>query len=152
MALKKGSYFTCNVCKEEFWRKPSAIQKGQNKFCSRNCFFVGQKGSKKQFGYRPHVVGKNNPNWRGGVTPTIQKIRNSKEMKEWRLHIFRRDNWTCQKCGVRSSKNKYVYIEAHHIKPFATFPELRFEITNGITLCKACHYKEPKGKEIWKIK
>ena len=104
------------------------------------------------FGHRPHVVGKNNPNWKGGVTPLIHKIRNSKEMANWRNSVFTRDNWTCQKCGVRSSKNKYVYIEAHHIKPFATFPELRFEITNGMTLCKECHYKEPKGREILCLK
>lgn len=28
---------------------------------------------------------------------------------------------------------------AHHIKPFRDFTELRYEIKNGITVCKECH-------------
>ena len=42
-------------------------------------------------------------------------------------------------------------IEAHHIKRFAFFPELRFEITNGITLCKKCHNKTRMKEENFEI-
>jgi predicted restriction endonuclease len=65
---------------------------------------------------------------------SAEEIRRSTEYKQWRSAVFERDNYTCQRCGSRGVK-----INAHHIKPFATFPELRTDVDNGITLCTACH-------------
>jgi hypothetical protein len=44
---KRGASFICEVCSKEFWRKPSAIAKGDNKFCSKACYFNWQKGRKR---------------------------------------------------------------------------------------------------------
>ena len=33
-----------------------------------------------------------------------------------------------------------IKLHADHIKPYANYPELRLEITNGRTLCVPCHY------------
>lgn len=98
-----------------------------------NRYWLGKK--------QPHHQGENNVNWRGGVTSEHEKIRKSVEYKEWRKSVFERDKYTCQVCSVRSEKGKRVYLEADHIKPFALYPDLRFEISNGRTLCKECHYK-----------
>lgn len=47
LAVKHGSFFSCIVCGSQFWRKPSAIAKGDNKFCSKSCYFIWQRGRHK---------------------------------------------------------------------------------------------------------
>jgi len=84
-------------------------------------------------------VGENNPSWKGGITPLNAKIRTSFEYKLWRKSVFERDNYTCIWCGIRSQKGISAVLHADHIKPFALFPELRFAIDNGRTLCVNCH-------------
>ena len=85
------------------------------------------------------IESKNHPNWQGGITPINQKIKNSEKYKLWRETIFKRDNYTCIWCGAKSGKGKRVYLQADHIKPFSLYPELRFAIDNGRTLCRDCH-------------
>ncbi len=79
--------------------------------------------------------GANNPRWNGGIEKVKDK-RNTIEYREWRLMVFGRDNFTCQDCGKRGT-----YLEAHHIKKWKYYPQLRFKVSNGITLCKICHKK-----------
>jgi hypothetical protein len=84
----------------------------------------------------PQISGENHHNWKGGVNPVNDSIRKSIEFRLWRESVFARDNWTCQKCKARGDS-----INAHHICNFARYPELRFAIDNGVTLCKECHTK-----------
>jgi len=95
---------------------------------------------------RIDIVKEKNGNWKGGITTINEKLRKAEEYIIWRWLIFERDNYTCQECG-----NKGCYISAHHIKPFATNPKLRLVMSNGVTLCRKCHSKKPKGKEIYKL-
>ncbi len=75
-------------------------------------------------------------NWSGNSVSESIRIRNSFEMKLWRESIFKRDNWTCTECSQVGGQ-----LNAHHIKPFSLFPELRLAIDNGTTLCLVCHKK-----------
>ena len=81
----------------------------------------------------------NGSNWKGGITSENKVIRKSLEYKLWRTAVFERDNYACLWCGKRSGNGSTVILNADHIKPFALFPELRFAIDNGRTLCVECH-------------
>ncbi len=80
------------------------------------------------------------PNWKGGVSflyhTERQILMNQSKYKIWRELVFIRDNWTCQECFQRG-----FILNAHHDKSWKDFPELRFEVNNGITLCLDCHLK-----------
>ncbi len=80
------------------------------------------------------LKGEKSPAWKGGVSTINHCIRNSFQYAKWRKAIFERDNYTCQECHDRGGK-----LHADHIKPFAYYPELRFELNNGRTLCVPCH-------------
>lgn len=121
---KKGIIGKCLICGKEFKVADWEIKKGRGKFCSKKCWY----------NYLNESGGKNHPHWKGGITPLNQKIKNGIEYRLWREAVYSRDNWTCQECGTRGGR-----LNAHHIKPFAKFPELRFAIDNGITLCIKCH-------------
>lgn len=79
-------------------------------------------------------LGEKRYNWKGGITPSRVRLRNSLEMKLAREECFERDDYTCQSCGKRGGR-----LNAHHIWPFHRFPDLKFEVNNLVTLCKKCH-------------
>jgi 5-methylcytosine-specific restriction endonuclease McrA len=78
----------------------------------------------------------NHWNWKGGITPERKILYFSNEYRLWRNAVFERDNYTCVWCGKHGSR-----LQADHIKPWSVYPELRFSIDNGRTLCKSCHMK-----------
>jgi hypothetical protein len=58
--------------------------------------------------------------------------------KKWRKAVYVRDKFRCQMPGCARSCRK---MNAHHIRKWASFPELRFIVSNGVTLCRICHDK-----------
>ena len=67
--------------------------------------------------------------------------RKSNEYKDWRISVFERDGYKCQICGKVGGT-----LNAHHIKHFKDYPNLWFNLDNGITLCEECH-REVHRKE-----
>ena len=65
------------------------------------------------------------------------RLWNTPEMMEWRLKVFTKDSFTCVVCGDNRGGN----LNAHHKLSWKDYPEYRFDINNGITLCKKCHIK-----------
>ena len=122
----------CCQCGDNFISK---YLQGIHKFCSISCAAI-YNGNKARGVKRPEMSGEKSPFWRGGVTPENELQRKGIDYKKWRTDVFKRDNYTCQHCGQVGGK-----LNADHIKPFAYFKELRFDINNGRTLCVNCHKK-----------
>ncbi len=68
----------------------------------------------------------------------------TEEYKEFRKRVLERDKYTCQHCGKSGTKLNPLQVE--HLKPKATYPELIFEMSNCIVLCRSCHSKQPSTK------
>lgn len=125
LRTKEPKIAICIYCKNEFIVPK---KRPDQKFCSFEC-------------YRKSIKGNGSFHWKGGKTTENKRLRNSAKFKKWRKSVFERDNYTCQKCGASKT-----YIEPHHIKLFSKYPELRFSISNGITLCRYCHQLKHKHK------
>lgn len=130
---------TSKFCSWECWsdRAPMATCPGcgtsfkayaGRKYCSLNC--------------SAHRTGEDAPAWKGGASLINDRARYANELREWRLAVYRRDNFRCRDCGTKG------YINAHHIKYWSTHPELRFDVDNGITLCVDCHWRVHGKKRI----
>lgn len=154
----------CEHCGKEFRSSPSDNQK----FCSAKCGNASESRSRKssentkrqwqnplsraltllgiqrrseseEWRNAPHFQrGENHPRYKGNAR--AREIAMGRyDYKAWRNAVFQRDDYTCQECGTRGRR-----LNAHHIKKWADYPELRFDVDNGITLCEDCHNKIPK--------
>jgi 5-methylcytosine-specific restriction endonuclease McrA len=123
---KEAFHFPCGVCGEAVYTQPAQLKYRARSTCSTACRSVlarrRAEKRRQEFGYTKHQLDR--------------LARYSPEAEKWRKAVFERDDYTCQECGVRGT-----YLEADHIKPFGFFPELRYELSNGRTLCRPCHDK-----------
>lgn len=167
MKLKPIKKKRCKYCKKTFKKHVDLGYKAWEKrmFCSVSClhsyikefgaFNIGttlgrpaNSGSFKKGEHRNPSTefdgsysGSKHWNWKGGITKEHDAIRTSAEIKKWKKNVFERDNYTCVWCGSRNGRGKKVVLNADHIKPFAKYPDLRFDLDNGRTLCIDCHKK-----------
>lgn len=124
-----GSYWKGKKLSKEHAEKIAAAHQGHKRGGwklsdeARNAMSERFKGDKSTF-------------WRGGLASSNAIARSSAKYKDWRKSVFDRDNYTCCECGARGVK-----LNADHIKPFALYEELRYELSNGRTLCVPCHKK-----------
>ena len=88
---------------------------------------------------------------KNGVSEVIEKIgklhlkkpsknnqkngRTNGKYKAWRKAVYERDYYTCRVCGRKG------YLNAHHIRGYTRHKNLRYEVRNGFTMCRWCHYK-----------
>jgi 5-methylcytosine-specific restriction endonuclease McrA len=111
-----------------------------SKWCNDNLDKVKERGKK--------IRGENHYLWKGGTTILNQSIRRMTECIYWQRAVKKRDG-KCMKCG------KEKQLEAHHKKSLkeiikeynitnrdeARKCENLWDLNNGITLCRKCHYE-----------
>jgi 5-methylcytosine-specific restriction endonuclease McrA len=126
----------CNFCLKELTKHHCHLRP-QN-FCDRECYrlsLIGRVQSCETRTKRSLSLSNDKaPTWKGGHSRQYKRGYKSEQFKHWRIAVFKRDAFTCQNCLVHGG-----YLTAHHIKSFAKFPDLRYEISNGTTLCEPCH-------------
>lgn len=123
---------TCLICDFTF-NKPKQYSRKQwdeKKYCSSKCF--GKVLSKLKKGKKPW-------NYRG--ISSQNKLERQRFRKEIQKLVFERDDYTCQLCGIRGG-----VLQVDHIKSWADYVELRFNMENCRTLCVSCHYQITYGR------
>lgn len=116
------------VC--EYCGKPYTIADGRalsvfkkQKFCSKPC---ADKGGLRYFG-------PDNNKWTGNPRKRHRPSRHA----AWARAVISRDSATCRRCGCSG-----VEMHAHHIVSYKDDAALRWDVTNGETLCFSCHWAE----------
>lgn len=82
-----------------------------------------------------HNRGPLHPLWKGGNAREQQRDRKSPGYQTWRRFVRERADGLCESCQQSHPRR----MHAHHIKRFATHPELRLDPDNGVWLCDDCH-------------
>lgn len=77
------------------------------------------------------------PRYVDGSSPERQRMYSRSEGIQFLQAVYRRDNWTCKCCGEKKGGKRT--LAAHHLKPWAGHPELRFDMSNVVSLCVRCH-------------
>lgn len=144
--LREG-FFLREVGKKTRFKKDHGFDKKTIKKMSSSAKKKGlippsRKGEKVSLEYRrelsKRMAGKRSNFYKDGLgflrRSDRQQTMGTVEYKIWRDLVFERDNYTCVNCGMKG-----CCLEADHIKPWVLYPELRYEVHNGRTLCRPCH-------------
>lgn len=116
-----------------FWLKKHGIQ-ARDMATIRKGKHWGAVGSKNpMFG----KLGSLNPRFVDGSSPERQRLYAQSKGREFVKAVYGRDGFKCRRCGAPKGKPKSLH--AHHIKPWAGNPDLRFDVGNAVTLCRPCH-------------
>ena len=164
-----GNIVKCFRCGKEFNRKPFAANKSKHNFCCKECYTKFQTGKpslrrnrikknceicgkemmvipaeikKRRFcsfkckyiWFGKTFCGENHPRWKGDKCKKKNE-RSDPAYQNWVSQIKRRDGWKCR----ISNQDCSGYCIVHHILSWKDYPELRYNINNGITLCQAHH-------------
>ena len=133
---KTGKWVTCPTCGKKVWKKLYFIKRSKELFCSSKCHNLSKKGKTPENfemfrAKSPFRKGKENINWKGGISPYPREWKGSIRQKVWA-----RDKSTCQLCGKVAKEGEDCLV-VHHID----FNKVNCKIDNLQLLCRSCHMK-----------
>jgi hypothetical protein len=96
-------------------------------------------------------MGEAGGNWKGGVSVSNRRERQSREYREWRAAALELRGDKCQDCGAVDGYacgccGTRVKLHVHHVYSFAKHREKRFDPSNSEVLCPKCHRSRHRGK------
>ena len=65
--------------------------------------------------------------------------------KKWRLDVLKRDKRRCQMPQCKCKRR----LQVHHIRKWSSAAILRYDVQNGITLCRTCHDSISKQEHLY---
>lgn len=90
-----------------------------------------------------------NSNYVDGSSPERQRLYVRAEGRAFLRAVYERDAYRCARCGTGKTRPRSLH--AHHIRPWAGNPALRFDLANAVTVCRPCHgwihSKQNTGRE-----
>ena len=96
---------------------------------------------------RGRYVAEESPHWQGGISGNRKSENNGippYKMEMLRAEVRKRDNYTCQMCGITENKlNKKLHT--HHID----YDPKNNRLDNLITLCTTCHIQTNFNRQWW---
>lgn len=107
--LKRGTTKSCGCWNSENSRKRASVN------------LAGRRGSA-------------HPRWNDALTDEDRRHNREPEFQQWSRQILERDGFRCVACGATGAG-----LNAHHLRSYKLHPDLRYELSNGITVCAPCH-------------
>lgn len=130
-AKKAKTYWICSCdcgAVRSVWS--AHLLRGRTRSCG--CL-VSEKSQQIAYKYLAGKRGSDHPRWNSDLSNDERRSRRTQEDKEWAALILARSSFRCELCGATGRLN------AHHIKAYASRPDLRTKLFNGIALCVPCH-------------
>lgn len=138
----RASAFKGRQHTDEAKRKMSEVRKGKPSPKKGIPRTEAERKAIKESVMKTQKYGAEHFNYIDGRSEELMLERKRNPYRDWRTAVYERDGYTCQRCNDSSGGN----LNAHHIKSFTKYPELRFEVSNGVTLCETCHDVTHYGK------
>jgi hypothetical protein len=127
------------------------LKRGIHKFCAscaaithRKKFWKTKQGKKLRERLSRMFKGKNNPNYKHGLS----SMRYNHIFLKIKPFIRKRDDYTCQHCGIKERKYKKLFrknLDIHHID----YNKFNCVENNLVTLCRFCNNHANKDRDYW---